>query len=178
MKSINQILVGCKKSKAWAQAELFAMFSGKMYGICLYYTDNKEDAEDILHDGFMKIFDKIGQFDNDNLEAWMRKIFVNTALMLYRKRKFEVIAEDINLYVDKSGNFDMQSDFNSEELMDMISSLPPQYRLVFNLYALEGYKHKEIAEKLNISESTCKSNLSRARAILQEKLNRVSIDNE
>lgn len=170
MKSLDEIIVGCKKNKAWAQADLFAMFSGKFFGVCLYYSNNREDAEDLLHDGFLKVFDKIADYQHDNLEAWMRRIFVNMALMRFRRKKFEVIMEDINPLIDKLDSFDMQAVINSAEIMNHVLDLPTQYRLVFNLYALEGYKHKEIADMLNISESTAKSNLSRARAILQKKI--------
>jgi RNA polymerase sigma factor (sigma-70 family) len=163
------------KNKSWAQAELFKMFSGKLFGVCLYYSDNKEDAEDLLHDGFLKVFDKIGDFRNENLEAWMRRIVVNLALMRFRHKKFEVKMEDMEPIINKSGSFDMQAEMNSDEIMKMVLNLPQQYRIVFNLYALEGYKHKEISDLLGITESTSKSNLSRARAILQEKLNQVEI---
>jgi RNA polymerase sigma factor (sigma-70 family) len=144
------------------------MFSDKMYGICLYYTDNKEDAEDVLQDGFLKVFDNIRQLKHDNLEAWMRRIFINTALMLYRRRKFQSDSEpsDEALHDDNHPEIQM----NANELMQLIMDLPTQYRLVFNLYAIEGYKHREIAEMLEITEGTCKSNLSRARALLQQKL--------
>lgn len=174
MKSLDQIIVGCKKNKGWAQAQLFEMFSGKMFGVCLYYSDTKEDAEDLLHDGFLKVFDKIESYQHDNFEAWMRRVFVNLALMRYRRRKFEVNTEEMEPLINKSDHFDLNSEIHSADLMKMVANLPHQYRLVFNLYALEGYKHKEIAELLNISEGSCKSNLSRARAILQKQLIEVS----
>lgn len=170
MKSLEKIVVGCKKNKAWAQADLFAMFSDKMFGTCLYYSDNKADAEDLLHDGFLKVFDNIKKYQNDNLEAWMRRVFVNLALMRYRKRKYEAIVEDVEPVLKPSDVFETNNQMHADELMALITQLPPQYKLVFNLYAIEGYKHKEIAEMLEISESTSKSNLSRARQILQKQL--------
>ena len=170
MKSLDKIVVGCKKNKAWAQADLFAMFSDKMFGTCLYYSDNKADAEDLLHDGFLKVFENIKKYRSDNFEAWMRRVFVNLALMRYRKRKNETTMEDVEPKVSQSDDYDSQSEMQADELMALVSKLPPQYRLVFNLYAIEGYKHKEIAEMLEITESTSKSNLSRARQILQKQL--------
>lgn len=143
------------------------MFSDKMFGLCYYYSSNRQDAEDLLHDGFIRLFEHINKFESGNFEAWMRKIFVNLALMNYRKnKKFDTEApKDFGDEYHFSDN-----KVNSDALMDLISKLPTQYKLVFNLYALEGYKHKEIAEMLGISEGTSKSNLSRARQLLQEKL--------
>lgn len=170
MKSLEKIIVGCKKNKAWAQADLFAMFSDKMFGTCLYYSDNKADAEDLLHDGFLKVFDNIKKYQSDNFEAWMRKVFVNLALMRYRKHKFETIVEEVEPMLKLSDAFEIGTKMNADELMNMITQLPAQYKLVFNLYAIEGYKHKEIADMLGITEGTSKSNLSRARQILQKQL--------
>ena len=138
MKSLDKIIRGCKKNKAWAQAELFAMYSDKMFGICLYYTNNKQDAEDVLHDGFLKVFEHIAELKHDNLEAWMRRIFINTALMLYRRSKFQSDMENVE---DSSSDYGIEdSGFDVHELMQLIQLLPQQYRLVFNLYAIEGYK--------------------------------------
>jgi len=175
LKSIDKILAACKKKKAWAQADLFEMYSDKMYGTCLYYSDNKADAEDLLQDGFLHIFDNISKYKDNNLEAWMRRVFINLALMHYRKNKLSTqqINEDdyIGEEIDSGGNAQM----NANDIMILVSQLPQQYRLVFNLYAIEGYKHREIAEMLEITEGTSKSNLSRARMILQKKLNEFDI---
>jgi len=170
VKSLEKIVVGCKKNKAWAQADLFAMFSDKMFGTCLYYSDNKADAEDLLHDGFLKVFDNIKKYQSDNFEAWMRRVFVNLALMRYRKRKFEITTQEVEPAFSHSEYYDSSAGMQADELMALVTALPPQYRMVFNLYAIEGYKHKEIAEMLAIKESTSKSNLSRARQILQKQL--------
>ena len=170
MKTLEKIVVGCKKNKAWAQADLFAMFSDKMFGTCLYYSDNKADAEDLLHDGFLKVFENIEKYKSDNLEAWMRRVFINLALMRYRKRKYETFVEEVEPVLNPAEAFETNNQMQAEELMAMITQLPSQYKIVFNLYAIEGYKHKEIADMLEISESTSKSNLSRARQILQKQL--------
>jgi len=170
VKSLEDIIAGCKKKKAWAQAELFEMFSDKMFGTCLYYTDNKEDAEDLLHDGFLKIFDNIGNYSQDKFEAWMRKIFINIALMRVRRMKLAKEIDEINSFTLSSIPFVENTEMQANDLIALIMKLPTQYRMVFNLYAIEGYKHREIADMLGINEGTSKSNLSRARQILQSQL--------
>ncbi|MBN1951058.1 MAG: RNA polymerase sigma factor [Bacteroidales bacterium] len=147
------------------------MFSAPMFGVCMRYAGSSDDAKDILHEGFLKIFEKIGQFESrGSFEGWIRRIMVNTALEKFRSlHKSVSLNEEIVEY-----NLEMSSEMNDnitvKELMAMIQDLTPQYRLVFNLYAIEGYSHKEISKMLNISEGTSKSNLSRARSILQEKV--------
>jgi RNA polymerase sigma factor (sigma-70 family) len=142
-----------------------------MFGVCLRYAGSKEDAQDILHDGFLKIFDKIGQFEaRGSFEGWIRKIMVNTALEKYRSQyKLVRMQEDVGEY-EKADPDDFPESLTVGELLIMIKELSPQYRVVFNMYAIEGYSHKEISEMLDISEGTSKSNLSRARMILQEKV--------
>ena len=147
------------------------MFSEKMLGLCLYYTSDMAEAEDILHDGFIRIFEQIGKYkDTGNFEAWMRRVFINLALMEFRKKskvsKIEETPESSYLHKDNFTTIDV----NIDDMMTMIMNLSPQYRMVFNLYAIEGYKHKEISKMLNISIGTSKSNLARARKILQEQL--------
>ncbi len=168
-KHINRILNECVEKKQQAQKELYELFAGKMYAVCLYYAGNKQDAEDILQDGFIKVFDYIHQYNKKgSLEGWMRRVFVNTALTLFRKRKILYEEEEkINTIEEKKN---VEQDISANDLMKIIMSLSPKYRLVFNLYALEGYTHAEISEKLNISINTSKSNLARARKILQDKV--------
>jgi RNA polymerase sigma-70 factor (ECF subfamily) len=129
------------------------------------------DAEDTLHDGFMKVFNNIKQYKGDGpFEGWMRRIMVNTALEKYRRdQKLSVITEQIR-YESSDSIEHILEEIASEEIMEVVHGLTPQYRMTFLLYAIEGYNHKEIAEKLNITEGTSKSNLSRARVILQERL--------
>jgi RNA polymerase sigma factor (sigma-70 family) len=168
---LENIITGCQHNETRAQKELFDLFGSKMYGICLRYAGNDSDAQDILQDGFLKIFEKIHQFEfKGSFEGWIRRIFVNTALEKYRGQ-YKVIniqdgwrEEPNDSYENITGNITV------DELVKLISELSPKYRTVFNLYAIEGYSHKEIAEKLNISEGTSKSNLSRARIILQDKV--------
>lgn len=147
------------------------MFSEKMLGLCLYYTSDMAEAEDILHDGFIRIFEQINKYkETGNFEAWMRRVFINLALMRYRKKSRISNIEETpeSGYLNKD-NF-TTIDVNIDDMMKMIMNLSPQYRMVFNLYAIEGYKHKEISKMLNISEGTSKSNLARARKILQQQL--------
>lgn len=142
-----------------------------MLGLCLYYTSDMAEAEDILHDGFIRIFEQINKYkETGNFEAWMRRVFINLALMRYRKKSRISNIEETpeSGYLNKD-NF-TTIDVNIDDMMKMIMNLSPQYRMVFNLYAIEGYKHKEISKMLNISEGTSKSNLARARKILQQQL--------
>ena len=136
------------------------------------YSANREEAKDLLHDGFIKVFTKLDTFSGSGpLEAWMRRIFVNTALEQLRKNDvlrdtmdYEGITENIDASVD------IESDLNRDELMEIINSMPPGYRTVFNLYAIEGYAHQEIAAMLHISEGTSKSQFARAKVWLQTKI--------
>lgn len=142
-----------------------------MFALCMYYAKNREQAEDILHDGFITLYKSINQLKDDNkFEAWMRRIFVNCALASYRKKsKLEIIEESSEEHPDLFYS-EIESNISSKELIELLQSLSPKYKLVFNLYAIEGYSHKEISEMLNISVGTSKSNLARARAILQKKV--------
>jgi RNA polymerase sigma-70 factor (ECF subfamily) len=170
---LEDIIEGCKKGKRKSQEQLYKRFAGKMFAVCLYYSGNRTEAEDILHNGFIKVFESIKQYRGTGVfEAWMRKIFMHTALGKYRQKKQFV---DLDEGFQNRPFVDVQEDalsqLSTQELIELIQDLSPAYRLVFNLYAVEGYSHKEIAKMLAISEGTSKSNLSRARSILQNKLN-------
>jgi RNA polymerase sigma-70 factor (ECF subfamily) len=144
-----------------------------MFGICLRYAGNYDDAQDILQEGFMKVFEKIRQFGfKGAFEGWMRKIMVNTALEKYRLHYRQVPVSDNIAEIEYEQESGIVADIDVAELVKIIQDLSPRYRIVFNLYALEGYSHKEISEMLKITEGTSKSNLSRARTILQEKVNK------
>ena len=173
LKSLDKIIAACKKDKAWAQAELFERYSNKMFGTCLYYSDNEADAKDLLQDGFLQIFDNIKKYKSNNFEAWMRKVFINLALMHFRKQKRQINQAQSEFIENIKDNNASNNQMQTKDLMLLISELPTQYKMVFNLYAIEGYKHKEISEMLEISTSTSKSNLSRARSILQKKLKKI-----
>jgi RNA polymerase sigma factor (sigma-70 family) len=168
--SLENIINGCRARNPLAQKELYETFKSKMFGICLRYAGNYDDAQDILQDGFVKVFEKIDQFGfKGAFEGWIRRIMVNTALERFRTN-YQVININDNLKeVDHEHTADFTSDIDARELIRFIQELSPKYRMVFNLYAIEGYSHKEIGEMLDIAEGTSKSNLSRARDILQEK---------
>ncbi len=169
---LHKVVRGCQENDPLAQRELYDMFKAKMYGICLRYAGNRDDAQDILQDGFIKVFEKIQQFGfKGAFEGWIRKVMVNTALERFRLHYKQVGMDEMK----ETGSQDegqIMANIDAAELVRMIQELSPKYRVVFNLYALEGYSHKEIGEMLQISEGTSKSNLSRARAILQEKVNK------
>jgi len=168
---LDKIIKGCVSNDNSAREQLYKMFSGVLYGVCLRYGKNVDDAKDIMQEGFIKIFQKIGQYKRlGSFEGWMKRIMINCALEKYRNMYY--LNEFDDSYNLKE-NLVIESGFDNlteQELMGLVQRLPSKYRMVFNMYALEGYSHKEISEILNISEGTSKSNLSRARAILQKKV--------
>jgi len=169
----KNILAGCIKGKQSAQRELFDSYSRLLLGVCNRYAQSVEEAEDILQEGFVKIFLNIKEFKGDgSLVAWMRRIMINTAITHYHKMRKHRYHDDLD-EVSES-RFEERtwedSEFTKEELFEVIQSMPDGYRMVFNLYAVEGYKHREIAEILEIDENTSKSQYSRARRWLQERL--------
>ena len=156
-----------------AQAEVYQIFSGKLFALSLKYCQSKTDAEDVLQDSFITAFEKIDQFKNTgSFEGWLKRIVINTALQRYReksplqlvKNNYDVEEEGEVVAVEEEENVDI------DYLLEIIQQLPNRYRLVFNLYVLDNYSHKEIAVMLDISEGTSKSNLSRARIILKQKI--------
>jgi RNA polymerase sigma-70 factor (ECF subfamily) len=169
MKEIDTIIAGCLKEKRSSQQMLYKHFAGLMYGICLRYTGNRADAEDVLQDGFVKIFMNISRFRNDgSFEGWMKRIMVNTALgFLRQKNKNQFISQEKEI-PDLVDEIEIEPDIHARELMEIIRSLPEGSRMVFNLYAIEEYTHKEIGELLGISEGTSKSQLSRARKLIAQ----------
>lgn len=146
-----------------------------MYAICLQYSKDSDEAKDILQDGFIKVFQKLNQYSGKgSFEGWLRRVFINTALEKYRN-KVALLSIDDSFEIPAAGAFEnIVSELSAMELLEMIQNLSPQYRLVFNLFAIEGYTHREISKQLNITEGTSKSNLSRARSILQDNLNKLS----
>lgn len=167
--SLNQLIENCKTDDTKAQGELYKLFSSKLFSICLKYSRNYAEAEDNLQDAFLTIFDKIEQYKHEgSFEGWLKRITVNTVMQQYRKEKvFEIVnenvAEEIVIEIEEDA---LSMDF----LLKCIQELPDRYRLVFNLYVLDGYSHKEIASMLNINIGTSKSNLARARKQLKETI--------
>jgi RNA polymerase sigma-70 factor, ECF subfamily len=174
VEQLEQHIQGCLKGNRQSQNKLYEWFAPKMFLLCLRYAKNKEEAEEILQEGFLKVFAFIHQFKfSGSFEGWMRKIMVNCALQKYRnKTNLHPVINIEVAPVEPAGNEDIISKLGAKELLKMVQQLPPAYRMVFNLYVFEGLKHKEIAEQLGIAEGTSKSNLSDARAILQKAVTR------
>ena len=167
--SLNELVKQCAKNDRKAQEEIYQLFSGKLFSICLKYSKNKQEAQDNFQDGFITIFNKIGQFKfKGSFEGWLKRVMVNTILLKYRQKNvLNLITEEIpdEVIVDIDDD-EVSLDF----LLNLIQELPDRYRMVFNLYVLDGFSHKEISKMLQIAEGTSKSNLARARAILKVKI--------
>ncbi|MEW7289406.1 RNA polymerase sigma factor [Aquimarina sp. 2304DJ70-9] len=166
---LDQLIHKCKKKNGKAQEQLYRLYSSKLFSICLKYSSDYPSAEDTLQDAFMTIFDKINTYKNKgSFEGWIKRVTINTALQKYRKQKvFDIVneeqIEEVEVDVD-------EEEISLDYLLKIIQQLPDRYRLVFTLYVLDGYSHKEIAKMLEISIGTSKSNLARARYILKEKI--------
>lgn len=167
--ALEALIKNCKKNDAKAQAELYTLFSSKLFSVCLKYSRNYAEAQDNLQDAFLTIFRTIGQFKHKgSFEGWLKRVTINTVLQKYRKQRvFDLVKEEQIEAVDEMVE---ESDVSLDYLLKIIQELPDRYRLVFNLYALDGYSHNEIAEMLGISSGTSKSNLARARMILKTKI--------
>ena len=167
----EELIKGCLRRERSAQQQLFDLYSSKMYGLCYRYVKHAMEAEDILVTAFTKIFERIEQFKGEgSFEGWIRRIMVNEALTYLRKSRTMYLETDLEK-ADREPDYEQLGDhLEAEDLLKMIQELPAGYRLVFNMYAIDGYSHKEIAEQLGISENTSKSQLSRARVYLQKML--------
>lgn len=162
---------GCKRQDARAQRDLYEHYSGKMYALCCRYIPSKMEAEDVLVTAFTKLFERIDQYKGEgSFEGWMRRIVVNESLTYLRRNKNMYLETEIEV-VDRTPDYaQLDTHLEAADLLRLVSDLPTGYRMVFNLYAIDGFSHKEIADQLGISENTSKSQLSRARAFLQKKL--------
>jgi RNA polymerase sigma factor (sigma-70 family) len=174
----HEIIAGCKKGRRSSQDLLYRQYARPLLGVCMRYLGNQMEAEDVLHDAFIKIFRHIRKFDsiaNGALAAWMRRITVNTTLNYIRDHHKYAVEQDIsNLEHETDANFDGDAEeipeIDKELLLQMIQALPQGYKLVFNLYVFENYSHQEIAEALHISLSTSKSQLFKARRLLKGQI--------
>lgn len=169
----DELIRGCLRDDNACQKVIFHRFAGRMLGVCNRYARNSADAEDILQDAFIKVFDKIYQFKSEgSFEGWIRRIVVNTALKKYSLRRYEkeVVGYEINDRNESSMEPSAYTHLTEKELLDLINSLPDGYRLIFNLYVIEGYQHDEIAEMLGIQPSTSRSQLVKARNMLQKQI--------
>lgn len=170
-KDFTKLIQGCIDGKRKSQKQLFEKFQRPMFGICLRYAKDYTEAEDIAQEGFVKVFRNISQFKGEgSFVNWMKRIMINTALERYRKMDKLYLVSDYDDYEHNYEVEDVLPNIASKELLGFIQELSPQYRTIFSLYAIEGYSHIEISKMLDISEGTSKSNLSRARAILQKKV--------
>ncbi len=172
MENLKKILKGCLQQRRSDQYRLYAMFSRQMFGICIRYAASYDEAQDMLQEGFIKVFSKLSSYSGKGaFEGWIRQIFVHVAIEKYRERIYHLPVEDVVDYEAYVYQNQGVSALHVRDILRFVQKLPLQYRMVFNLYALEGYSHKEIARELNISESTSRSNLARARMLLKDKLN-------
>jgi RNA polymerase sigma factor (sigma-70 family) len=169
----EQLIRACIKENAASQRELFIRYSSRMLGVCHRYARNTADAEDILQDAFIKVFSKIHQFKFEgSFEGWVRKIVVNTALKKYTLSRFdkEVYGFEINEKYDRTEDPSAYANLTQKDLLALINKLPDGYRIVFNMYVIEGYQHEEIAEMLGIQPGTSRSQLVKARNMLQKQI--------
>ena len=175
MPNLTNIINSCIKGDRKSQKRLYLQFADLLYGVALRYAQDSDDAKDILQESFIKIFNNLNQFKNEgSFEGWMRKVVVNTALERLRKQnRLWLMDEYVTLQTLDYNYEHVLQDLNEKELIQVIQELSPRYRMVFNLYVIEGYSHKEIASKLKISEGTSKSNLSRAKEILKGKIEKI-----
>ena len=166
-----KLIKACTKGHRQAQRQLYDMFSSDMYVVCLRYCKNDEEAQDILQESFVKVFKNISSFRGDSkLYHWIKRIVINTALNQQRNKRYLYPIIDIKENHSVSDDEYAVADFNWKELLKMVMSLPEGCRVIFNLYAIEGYNHREIAKMLDISEGTSKSQYSRARQLLQKRI--------
>lgn len=176
MESLQALVKGCLDGNAKNQKQLYDRYAPKMMSICARYANNDGEAADILQDGFVKVFQNLKQLKYpEQLESWIRGIIVNTALDNLRRKKPH-LGKEVELYdnYDQEANEDITSQMSEEEIIKLIQTLPEGYRMIFNMYAIEGYSHPEIGEKLNITPGTSKSQYARAKKLLQEKFRKTN----
>lgn len=169
------IVNSCQSFDSKAQEILYNQYADQMYQTCFRYLSDQHEAEDTVVEGFVKVFSKIGSFEyrgKGSLAGWIKRIMINECLMKLRKKKYEKVQID-NVSFQLTNDVPIDDPILEEEIVNIIKKLPKGYRTVFNMYVIEGYSHKEIAKKLNISENTSKSQLSKARASLSKSLIRV-----
>lgn len=177
MMEISQLIAACKKQNRNAQKELYEQFAPKMMGVCLRYSNNRENAEDLLHDGFIQAFTHISSFQGKgSFEGWLRKIFVNLALQNFRdEKKSKLINSDVNdlnieIVDHVEENIEDIIGISNSKILKMIAELPQGYRAVFNLYVFEDMSHREIGQMLGITEVASRSQYSRAKSLLKKKI--------
>lgn len=174
----SDLIRGCMEGNRRMQEELYRRFSPRMYAVCLRYAGNAEEAEDILQEGFIKVFKKLDSFRSEgSFEGWVRRVFVNTAIEHFRRKRYLMPVTEKEENTIEGKYTSVLDELGAKDIMALIQDLSPGYRTVFNMYVVEGYTHKEIADMLGISEGTSKSQLSRAKVILQDMV-RTFIDKQ
>jgi RNA polymerase sigma factor (sigma-70 family) len=169
--TIDDLIKRCRAGQRKAQEELYKQFSGKMMAVCMRYATDRMEAEDMLQNGFIKVFQKMDDYRGEgSFEGWIRRIMVHASIEYYRKHHKTMQLVDLDEGKEPSVNACAASSLEAKDLLVMIKGLSPGYRMVFNLYAIDGYSHKEIAAIVGISEGASKSQLSRARAVLKEQI--------
>lgn len=170
--SETDLISGCIQGNRQMQEELYKRFSGKMYAVCLRYAGNAEDAQDLLQEGFIKVYRNLHRFRAEgSFEGWIRRVFVNSSIEHFRKKSLQLSkVSDKEEDTIEDADTTALDNLAERDIISLIQQLSPGYRTVFNLYVVEGYSHKEIADLLGISEGTSKSQLARARSILQKKV--------
>ncbi len=169
----RELIEGCLKNNRACQKSIYDRFSSKMLGVCMRYTNSREEAEDILIEGFMKFYTSLSSYRYEcSLENWIRRIMINNAISHYRvnERKTHLYLEDLYVETDVYHSENILDKVAAKDIMVLIQKMPPGYRVIFNLFAVEGYSHKEIAEQLDITESTSKSQFLRARKWLIKRI--------
>ncbi len=176
----QQLIASCKRGDRIGQKELYNRFARKMMGVCYRYVNDKETAADLLQDGFVKVFQNLESYSGTgSFEGWIRKIFVNSALEYLRRSDVLREATDLDNTAELiQPESSVISSMTADELMQLVHELPTGFRTVFNLFAIEGYSHKEIGDMLDITESTSRSQYTRARQLLQKKINVLYLNNE
>jgi RNA polymerase sigma factor (sigma-70 family) len=173
--SLMEVVEDCLRGKESAMKKFYEHFHGFALSVCMSYCENRDDALEIMNDGFLKVFKNLDKVENiDRIKPWLRRIMINVAIDHFRKnvRKQSTNLSE-NIADPNYGDASVYAKLSSEDIMKAVQSLPTNYRMVFNLYAVEGYSHKEIGEMLKIAESTSRANLSLANGLLREKLKRI-----
>jgi len=172
----KELILECQKNDLKAQHRLYELYSAKVFSVCLKYSKNYEEAQDNLQEGFLLVFEKIRKYSfQGSLEGWIKRVVINYILQQYRNStKFFELIDNVAIKEESEELEVLDQDYSIDFLLKIIQELPDKYRLVFSLYVLDDYSHKEIAEMLGISEGTSKSNLSRAKALLKKKIEQAS----
>ncbi len=173
--SLMEIVEGCLNGKESAMKKFYEHFHGFALSVCMSYCDNRDDALEIMNDGFLKVFKSLDKVESiERLKPWIRRIMINVAIDHFRRNiKNQTTSLPENIIETNFGDTSIYAKLTSEDIMNAVQSLPTNYRLVFNLYAVEGYSHKEIGEMLKMAESTSRANLSLANGLLREKLRKM-----